>query len=207
LLICQEACLNALVLTYYKIHNAIFNKADHLSGLGPLALRLFLVPVFWVAGTNKLSGFDNIVYWFGEVLEMPFPYLMAGLATWTEIIGAVLLALGLATRWISIPLMVTMLVAIFAVHWDNGWQAVHDLNSWGANENAEGALTRLERANDILEEHGNIDWLTEKGNFLVSNNGIEFGVTYFVMLLALFFSGGGKYFSVDFFLKKHFKPE
>lgn len=202
----REVYLNTLVVTYFRIHNAIFNKTDYLSGLGPLALRLFLVPVFWVAGTNKLAGFDGVVGWFDDGLGLPLPTLMAALATGTEILGAILLALGLATRWISIPLMITMLVAIFAVHWENGWQAVHDLNSWGANENAEGALTRLERAKSILDENGNMDWLTEKGNFVVSNNGIEFGVTYFVMLLALFFSGGGKYFSVDYFLKKHFKP-
>lgn len=29
--------------------------------LGPLALRLYLVPVFWVAGTNKLGGMDNVI--------------------------------------------------------------------------------------------------------------------------------------------------
>ena len=29
--------------------------------LGPLALRLYLVPVFWVAGMNKASGFGNVV--------------------------------------------------------------------------------------------------------------------------------------------------
>jgi putative oxidoreductase len=34
------------------------NFADFL---GPLALRLYLVPVFWVAGTNKLSGMDNVI--------------------------------------------------------------------------------------------------------------------------------------------------
>ena len=192
---------------YFKIHRAIFDRTEHLSGLGPLALRLFLVPVFWVAGTNKLAGFEGVVGWFDQGLGLPFPTLMAGLATWVEIIGAILLFLGLATRWIAIPLMGTMLVAIFAVHWENGWQAVHDLHSWGANSNAEGALTRLDRAKDILQEHGNYEWLTEKGSFVVSNNGIEFGATYFVMLLALFFSGGGRYFSVDYFLNRHFQPK
>lgn len=199
-----------LIESYYRFHAAIFNKADHLSGLGPLALRLFLVPVFWVAGMNKLDGFENIVEWFGNSdwgLGLPFPTLMAAMATGTEIIGAVLLLLGLATRWISIPLMLTMLVAIFAVHWENGWQATHDLMSWGANANAEQALERLSIAKDLLREHGNYAWLTEKGGLTASNNGIEFGVTYFVMLLALFFSGGGKYFSVDYYLKKNFTPE
>ena len=48
--------------------------------LGPLALRLYLVPVFWVAGTNKLDGMDNVIAWFGNPdwgLGLPFPALMA----------------------------------------------------------------------------------------------------------------------------------
>lgn len=199
-----------LVENYYRLHRVIFNRTDHLSGLGPLALRLFLVPVFWVAGMNKVDGFENIVEWFGNSewgLGLPFPTLMAGLATGTEVLGAVLLLLGLAVRWITIPLMVTMLVAIFSVHWENGWQATHDLMSWGANANAEEALRRLGIAKDILREHGNYGWLTEKGGLTASNNGIEFGATYFVMLLALFFSGGGKYFSIDYFLNQRFKSK
>jgi uncharacterized membrane protein YphA (DoxX/SURF4 family) len=53
-----------------------------------------------------------------------------------------------------------------------------------------------------LQEHGNYDWLTEYGNFVVLNNGIEFAATYFVMLLALFFIGGGKYLSIDYWLAR-----
>jgi len=50
----------------------------------------------------------------------------------------------------------------------------------------------LSKAKDILREHGNYDWLTEYGNFVVSNSGIEWAATYFIMLLALFFTGAGK---------------
>lgn len=30
-------------------------------GLGPLALRLYLAPVLWMAGTNKLTSFADTV--------------------------------------------------------------------------------------------------------------------------------------------------
>lgn len=163
--------------------------------LGPLALRLYLVPVFWVAGTNKLSGMENVINWFGNPdwgLGLPFPTLMAYLAVGAEVLGAVALLLGLAMRWFAVPLMVTMLVAAFKVHVDNGWQAVADSMSPWANANVEGAAERLDMANRLLREHGNYDWLTETGNFVVSNNGIEWSITYFVMVLALFFSGAGK---------------
>ena len=182
--------------------------------LGPLMLRIYLVPVFWVAANNKWNPFnsdsslDSVIQWFGNPdwgLGLPFPALMAYLAWSTEYFGAILLALGLATRWISIPLMFTMIVAVVTVHLENGWQAVHDLKSPYASDNAEAALDRLARAKDILNEHGNYEWLTEHGNFIVSNSGIEWAATYFLLLLALFVLGGGKYISVDYWLAKKFK--
>jgi uncharacterized membrane protein YphA (DoxX/SURF4 family) len=166
-----------------------------LDFLGPLALRLYLVPVFWVAGTNKLEGMDNVIAWFGNTewgLGLPFPTLMAWLAVSTEVLGAAALLLGLATRWLAIPLMVQMLVAAFKVHFENGWQAVADPQSPFAGANIDGAMERLGKAKELLREHGNYDWLTETGNFVVSNSGVEWAITYFVMLLALFFTGAGK---------------
>jgi uncharacterized membrane protein YphA (DoxX/SURF4 family) len=175
------------------------NATNIVDFLGPLALRLYLVPVFWVAGNNKLAGIDNVINWFGNTdwgLGLPAPALMAWLATGSEILGAIALLIGLGTRLFAIPLMVTMLVAAFSVHMENGWQAVADPRSPFANANIEGAMERLDKAKSLLREHGNYDWLTETGNFVVSNSGMEWAITYFVMLLALFFSGAGK-LSVD----------
>ena len=192
--------MNTLVGWYNSIHNIIFPRLRHLDGLAPLALRLYLVPVFWMAGTHKIAGMEQTVEWFGNPdwgLGLPFPYLLAHLAAYTEAIGALLLLLGLATRWIAIPLMATMLVAIFAVHWDQGWAAI-------ADSSAQEVAVRLGAAQDILREHGNYTWLTETGNFVVLNNGIEFAVTYLVMLLSLLFTGGGRYVSVDYYLSRRF---
>lgn len=172
--------------------------------LGPLALRLYLVPVFWVAGMNKVNGFENTAAWFGNPdwgLGLPFPTLLAGLATGSEILGAIALLVGLGTRWFAIPLMVTMLVAALKVHLHNGWQAIADPMSPFANADVGGAIDRLSKAKSLLREHGNYDWLTEAGNFVVSNNGMEWAATYFVMLLALFFVGSGR-LSLDHLLKK-----
>ncbi len=184
--------------------------SHHLSFLAPLALRLYLVPVFWVAGMNKINTFPDIVEWFGNTewgLGLPYPEIMAFLATSAEVGGAILLLFGFATRWATIPLMFTMIVAATGVHWHNGWQAVHDLMSPWANETAAGAIERLDKAKELLQTHGNYEWLTEYGNFIVSNNGIEWAVTYFIMLLALFFIGGGKYVSVDFWIRRRCMPE
>ena len=190
--------MNALARWYYSIHNAIFPRLQYLDGLAPLALRLYLVPVFWMAGKQKIAGMESTIEWFGNPdwgLGLPFPALLAHLAAYTEAVGALLLLLGLATRWISIPLMVTMLVAVFAVHWDNGWAAI-------ADSSAQEVAVRLGAAKDILREHGNYSWLTEKGNFVILNNGIEFGVTYFLMLFSLLFTGGGRFTSVDYYLSR-----
>ena len=191
----------------------LFRSFDFLASL---SLRLYLAPIFWIAGMEKLKDFDSIVDWFGNPdwgLGLPMPYVMASLATGTEVIGAVLLIVGLATRWIAIPLAVTMVVAAYSVHWVNGWQANADVKGAFASqhlgplqiEDATGAAERLQSANALLEQHGNISWLTEKGQFVVLNNGIEWAATYFIMLFALFFLGGGKYLSLDYFIKRRFR--
>lgn len=180
-----------------------------LDFLGPLLLRIYLAPIFWMAGTGKFASFDSTAEWFGNTewgLGLPFPELMAFLAASTETLGAVCLLLGLGLRWISLPLMVTMLVAIFSVHWQHGWQAIADTKFCLFNcADAEAAAERLSQARDLLQEHGNYAWLTEQGSFVVLNNGIEFAATYFIMLLALFFSGAGRA-SVDHLIKKRFMP-
>lgn len=168
--------------------------------LAPLALRLYLAPVFWMAGMQKLGHFDDTVEWFGNAewgLGLPFPWLMAFLATATELAGAVSLLLGVAVRWMALPLMATMLVAIFSVHAQNGWLAIAEGMGFFANERTMAAAERLAEARQILMEHGDYERLTEYGSFVILNNGVEFAVTYFVMLLALFFVGGGRFVSVD----------
>jgi putative oxidoreductase len=56
-------------------------------------------------------------------MGLPAPYFQAYLATGTECLGVILLILGLGVRIISIPLIITMLVAIKTVHWGNGFEA------------------------------------------------------------------------------------
>lgn len=186
---------------------------ENLDFIGSALLRLYLVPVFWVAGNNKWNPLDkdsslnSIITWFGNSewgLGLPFPVLNAYLAWGAEYIGAILLALGLATRWICIPLMITMVVAATTVHLHHGWQAIHDPMSPFAAADAGEAIERLSRAKGILKEHGDYGWLTEHGNFVVSNNGLEWAATYFVMLAALFFLGGGRYISLDYWIKRRF---
>lgn len=184
----------------------LLDKTRYVDFVAPLLLRLYLVPVFWVAANNKWNPLDpdsslqNTINWFANPdwgLGLPFPELMAYLAWGAEYFGAIFLLLGLGVRVITIPLMITMLVAAVTVHLKNGWQAIHDPMSAFASQNIDGAMERLDTAKTILRENGDYAWLTETGNFVILNNGIEFAATYFVMLLTLFFIGAGRYLSLD----------
>lgn len=181
------------------------NLTNKLDFLAPLFLRLYLVPVFWMAGSKKVQDFDSIVEWFGNTewgLGLPFPLVMAFLATAAEYLGAIALLFGFAVRWFSIPLMITMIVAAVTVHLDNGWQAIADVTAPFANERVAEATDKLSIVKDVLQEHTHYDYITSTGNVVMLNNGIEFSVTYFVMLLALLFMGAGKYVSADYWIEK-----
>ena len=189
----------------FSLHNGFMNSVNKVDFLAPLLLRVYLAPVMIQAGWNKLDGWENTVSWFGNAdwgLGLPMPALMAALAVGAELIGGIMLLIGLGTRIVAIPLMVTMLVAIFAVHWENGWLAISDSSSWLANDRVMEAAERKEAMKSILKEHGNYRWLTGRGSVTILNNGIEFAATYFIMLLSLMFTGGGRYVSVDYWLCK-----
>ncbi|MCC4831415.1 DoxX family protein [Shewanella sp. 10N.7] len=190
-----------------NLYQQFLNILKHLEGLAPLALRIYLAPVLMQAGYNKLSHFSDTAAWFGNPdwgLGLPMPEVMTALAAGTELFGGFLLLVGLATRLVAIPMMFTMLVAAFAVHIDNGWLAIADASSWLANDNVAASAEKLAAAKSILQQHGNYEWLTSSGNFVILNNGIEFAITYLFMLLALLMMGGGRYTSVDYFIRKRF---
>lgn len=101
------------------------NTTDRLSKLKDIPLlltRLILAYGFYIPASMKWNNIDGIAEWFGS-LGIPMPTLNAYLAATTEMTGVVLLPLGLATRFISIPLMFTMVVAILTVHLGNGFEA------------------------------------------------------------------------------------
>lgn len=193
-----------------KSTSNMMHSLRHLDGLPPLLMRLYLAPVMMQAGWMKLANFESTVNWFGNPdwgLGLPFPELMVILAGGAELIGGLLLIPGLAVRWFSVPLMITMLVAAVTVHWQNGWLAIADASSWLANDRVQASTEQLQRGREILRTHGNFSWLTQNGNFVILNNGIEFAATYFIMFLTLFYTGAGRYVSLDYWIKYHYCKE
>ncbi|OIP00346.1 MAG: DoxX family protein [Bacteroidetes bacterium CG2_30_33_31] len=107
------------------IFKAFNSKLNILSDLPLLAMRLILAYGFWGPGMMKWKDINAIGAWF-ESMGYPMPMLNAYAAATTEVAGAVLLIFGFATRIISIPLMIVMLVAIFTVHGANGFEAANN---------------------------------------------------------------------------------
>jgi putative oxidoreductase len=92
--------------------------------LAPLGLRLLLAWEFWESGVEKFRG-EN---WFADIQsQFPFPFsilpsdLSWFLATWSELLGAVALVVGLGTRFFSASLIILTVVAWMAVHAGNGY--------------------------------------------------------------------------------------
>lgn len=107
-----------LIHTYKKVVDRLASLKD----VPLLAIRLTLAYGFYEPAMYKWKDVGAIAEWFGS-MGMPAPVLNAYLATYTEVMGVFLLTFGLATRFISIPLIVTMIVAIKTVHWGNGFNA------------------------------------------------------------------------------------
>ncbi len=99
-----------------KINQAFVGFFSVFQDLALLSARLVLAAGFFGPAIKKITHFQSIVTWFDSGLHLPFPLVNAVLATSAEALGVVLLTLGFKTRLISLPLMVTMLVAIFVVH-------------------------------------------------------------------------------------------
>ncbi|HQS99442.1 MAG: hypothetical protein B7Y26_04240 [Hydrogenophilales bacterium 16-64-46] len=92
--------------------------------LALLPIRLLLAYEFGVAGLEKLRG-DN---WFADIQDaFPFPFSLVPvdvswfLATWSELIGAAALVVGLGTRFWAAGLIVLDIVAWVSVHGGNGY--------------------------------------------------------------------------------------
>ena len=95
-----------------------------------LPIRLLMAYEFGRAGTMKLNGSN----WFANVQDnFPFPFNVVPveiswfLATWSEILGAACLVLGLFTRFWALSLIILTVVAISGVHWPDDWNSLAEL--------------------------------------------------------------------------------
>lgn len=95
---------------------------EKLQSVSLLFLRLILAYGFYGPATMKWSDINAVAEWFGS-MGFPLPTLQAYMAASTEALGVLLLTLGFATRLISIPLIIVMIVAIVTVHLPHGFSS------------------------------------------------------------------------------------
>ena len=138
-----------------------------------LFLRLILAYEFGEAGYEKLYG-EN---WFSEI-NFPFPFGLIPpeinwqIATYVELIGAIALIVGFATRFFSISLIILTIVAIITVHWPSQWSTLNQL--WAGYR--------------IIDTEGD-----GFGNY-------KLPIIYIVMFMPLLLGGAGK-LSLDYFIQ------
>lgn len=160
-----------------------------LDFLAPLALRLYLAPMFWVSGSTKLGLFSGSVTWYdpttwyssdaikaassgfdgGIFSEFASSFLTVSIRG-LEVVGAILLVLGFAVRWVTIPLIFIVGLVGYA---------------------ALAGKSLIEVGTSFLMSHGYTSVATDSFEVIVVN---------IIMLFTLFFIGAGRFLSVDWFI-------
>jgi len=105
-----------------KIYTLSKNILQNFQSLALLLARLAVAYGFFGPAMMKWGNMKGTAEFFGSV-GIPFPLVNAYMAGTTELLGVLLVTLGLLTRLISIPLMVVMVVAITTVHLAHGFSA------------------------------------------------------------------------------------
>jgi len=96
--------------------------ADSWGDVAPLVMRLALGAIFAYHGYQKVfvMTVDNVAIFLGN-LSIPFALPMAYILSYGELIGGVLLIVGLFTHWISKFNIIIAAVAFYTVHMSKGF--------------------------------------------------------------------------------------
>jgi putative oxidoreductase len=85
-----------------------------------LVLRLALAAVLLYHGLPKIMNFGATVGGF-QSMNIPAPTLTAAFAVLSEVIGGILILLGVAVDLAGLLVIIDMLGAIVTVHWASGF--------------------------------------------------------------------------------------
>lgn len=96
-------------------YDSLLRWCHPLGDLLLLLLRLNWGWQFMVAGRGKLADPARAIGFF-EKISIPFPSFNVYFVGIVESLGGLLLALGLGSRLVSVPLVITMLVASLTAH-------------------------------------------------------------------------------------------
>lgn len=96
----------------HELQASAQKAAERLAFLAPLLARFTVGVAFVESGWGKVHNLEKVAEFFSE-LGIPAPAFQATFVSWVELIGGTLLLLGLATRLAALPLLCTMVVALF----------------------------------------------------------------------------------------------
>jgi putative oxidoreductase len=102
----------------FAIRRLVLAIAARLQWLPPTLARFTVGWIFLWSGWGKLHNLDSVIEFFGS-LGIPHPELQAPFASATELVCGTLVLAGLFTRIASVPLIVTMVVAILTAQREN----------------------------------------------------------------------------------------
>ena len=102
---------------------------DRLQFLAPLVLRLAIGLLFIPTGLGKIQHLDKVTAFFVD-LHIPMPAFNATLVAWSEFLCGAAILFGLFTRLATIPLLVSMLVALLTAQKDK----IFSLDLFGLEE-------------------------------------------------------------------------
>lgn len=92
--------------------------AGYLAWAGPLAVRIVVGWVFLWTGWQKLHFLPQMIENFRS-WGIPAPDILTPFVSGVEFVGGLLLLIGFLTRFISVPMMIIMIVAIVSAKWDD----------------------------------------------------------------------------------------
>jgi len=93
---------------------------DRLQPLALLAMRIVVGSIMITHGYGKVfGGFSHVR---DMVQHIGFPGWMAYLLAGTEFFGGILIIAGLLTRFVAVGMLIDMSVAIWKIHWHNGFK-------------------------------------------------------------------------------------
>ncbi|KPL92023.1 DoxX family protein [Herpetosiphon geysericola] len=102
---------------------ASINKLLDKPGFGIAILRIVVGFIFFMHGLDKFNGGIEGTAGFLGSLGIPAPTFMAVLLIATELIGGIMLMLGLFTRYVAVAEAIAMVVAWVTVHSSNGFSS------------------------------------------------------------------------------------
>ena len=100
--------MNAMVTIFYDWSRIV---ASYFTGVAPLAARIVVGWVFLWSGWSKLQILPRMIENF-RGWGIPAPEILTPFVSGMEFVGGLLLLVGLLTRFIAVPMMVIMVVAI-----------------------------------------------------------------------------------------------